>query len=61
MSNLMDSKGFDDSFGKLPTNITSDSLTFNAKDRVFTYSGKVQVTQGDMRLTSKTLEGTYRE
>ena len=61
MSNLMDSKGFDDSFGKLPTNITSDSLAFNAKDRVFAYSGNVQVTQGDMRLTSKTLEGTYSE
>jgi lipopolysaccharide export system protein LptA len=57
----MDSKGFDDSFGKLPTNITSDSLAFNAKDRVFAYSGNVQVTQGDMRLTSKTLEGTYSE
>lgn len=61
MSNLMDSKAFDDSFGKLPTNITSDSLSFNAKDRVFAYTGNVQVTQGDMRLTSKTLEGTYSE
>jgi lipopolysaccharide export system protein LptA len=60
-SNLMDGKAFDDSFGKLPTNITSDSLAFNAKDRVFAYSGNVQVTQGDMRLTSKTLEGTYSE
>jgi lipopolysaccharide export system protein LptA len=61
MSNLMDSKAFDDSFGKLPTNITSDSLSFNAKERVFAYTGNVQVTQGDMRLTSKTLEGTYSE
>lgn len=61
VSNLMDSKGFDDSFGKLPTNITSDSLAFNAKDRIFAYTGNVQVTQGDMRLTSKTLEGTYSE
>ena len=60
-SSLMDAKAFDDSFGKLPTNITSDSLAFNAKDRVFAYSGNVQVTQGDMRLTSKTLEGTYSE
>ena len=59
--NLMDSKAFDNSFGKLPTNITSDSLTFNAKNRVFAYQGNVQVTQGDMRLTSKTLEGTYSE
>ena len=61
MANMMDSKAFDDSFGKLPTNITSDSLTFNAKDRVFSYVGNVQVTQGDMRLTSKILEGTYSE
>ena len=61
VSNLMDSKAFDDSFGKLPTNITSDSLAFNAKDRIFAYTGNVQVTQGDMRLTSKTLEGTYSE
>jgi lipopolysaccharide export system protein LptA len=61
IANMMDSKAFDDSFGKLPTNITSDSLTFNAKDRVFSYVGNVQVTQGDMRLTSKTLEGTYSE
>jgi lipopolysaccharide export system protein LptA len=59
--NLLDPKAFDSSFGKLPTNITSDALTFNAKDRVFAYQGNVQVTQGDMRLTSKTLEGTYNE
>lgn len=60
-TNLMDPKAFDNSFGKLPTNITSDSLTFNAKNRVFAYQGNVQVTQGDMRLTSKTLEGSYSE
>ena len=60
-ANLMDSTSFDNSFGKLPTNITSDALTFNAKNRVFAYQGNVQVTQGDMRLTSKTLEGTYSE
>jgi lipopolysaccharide export system protein LptA len=60
-SNILDSKAFDSSFGKLPTYITSDSLTFNAKERIFAYQGNVQVTQGDMRLTSKTLEGTYSE
>lgn len=60
-SSILDPKAFDSSFGKLPTNITSDALTFNAKDRVFAYQGNVQVTQGDMRLTSKTLEGTYNE
>lgn len=58
---ILDPKAFDSSFGKLPTNITSDALTFNAKDRVFAYQGNVQVTQGDMRLTSKTLEGTYND
>jgi lipopolysaccharide export system protein LptA len=57
----MDDKTFDDSFGKLPTNVTADTLTFNAKSRIFTYQGNVQVTQGDMRLTAKTLEGTYSE
>lgn len=48
-------------FGKLPTNITSDSLTVNAKSRVFTYKGNVVVTQGDMRLTSKEIDGSYSE
>jgi lipopolysaccharide export system protein LptA len=48
-------------FGKLPTNITSDSLTVNSKTRVFTYKGHVVVTQGDLTLTSKTVDGTYSE
>jgi lipopolysaccharide export system protein LptA len=48
-------------FGKLPTNITSDSLTVNAKSRVFTYKGNVIVTQGDMKLTSKEIDGSYSE
>lgn len=58
---LLDKKAFDDGFGKLPTNITSDSLTFNAKSRIFAYKGNVIVTQGDMKLIAKTLEGTYSE
>lgn len=58
---LLDKKSFDDGFGKLPTNITSEALTFNAKNRIFEYKGNVIVTQGDMRLTAKTLEGTYSE
>jgi len=58
---LFDQRAFDDGFGKLPTNISSDSLTFNAKSRIFAYQGNVVVTQGDMRLTAKTLEGTYNE
>jgi lipopolysaccharide export system protein LptA len=48
-------------FGKLPTNITSDTLTLNAKTRIFTYKGNVTVTQGDMTLVSKVVEGSYSE
>jgi lipopolysaccharide export system protein LptA len=51
----------DEDFGKLPTNITSDTLTLNAKTRVFTYKGNVVVTQGDMTLTSKSVEGNYND
>jgi lipopolysaccharide export system protein LptA len=58
---LLDQKAFDDSFGKLPTNVTADSLSFNPKTRVFAYQGNVIVTQGDLKLTSKTLEGNYSE
>jgi lipopolysaccharide export system protein LptA len=58
---LLDGKAFDDSFGKLPTNVTADSLSFNSQKRVFAYQGNVIVTQGDMRLTSKLLEGAYNE
>jgi lipopolysaccharide export system protein LptA len=48
-------------FGKLPTNITSDTLTLLAKERIFVYKGNVVVTQGDMTLTSKEVEGNYTE
>jgi lipopolysaccharide export system protein LptA len=48
-------------FGKLPTNITSDTLTLNAKTRIFTYKGNVTVTQGDMTLVSKVVDGSYSE
>jgi lipopolysaccharide export system protein LptA len=60
-SGPLDQKAFDDSFGKLPTNVSADSLSFNPKNRVFAYQGNVIVTQGDMKLTSKTLEGNYSE
>lgn len=60
-SPLLDGKAFDDSFGKLPTNVTADSLSFNSQKRIFAYQGNVIVTQGDMRLTSKLLEGAYNE
>ena len=58
---LLDQKSFDNSFGKLPTNVIADTLSFNPKSRVFAYQGNVVVTQGDMKLTSKTLEGNYSE
>lgn len=60
-TSLLDEKAFDDSFSKLPTNISADSLTLNAKQRVFVYKGNVTVDQGDMKLTSRTLEGIYGE
>ena len=55
----LDQKAFDDSFTKLPTNITSDTLTLRQDDRLFIYEGNVKVVQGDMTITSNTLEGTY--
>lgn len=60
-SGSLNQKAFDDSFGKLPTNVSADSLSFNPRNRVFAYQGNVVVTQGDMKLTSKTLEGNYNE
>jgi lipopolysaccharide export system protein LptA len=60
-SSLFGNTAKDKDFGKLPTNITSDTLSLNAKDRVFVYKGNVVVTQGDMTLTSKVVEGNYNE
>lgn len=48
-------------FGKLPTFIKSDNLKLNNESRTFTYSGNVEVTQGDMVLTSQTMDGNYDE
>lgn len=44
-----------------PTFIQSKSLTIDSEKRVFTYSGDVEVKQGDLTLKSKTLEGTYNQ
>ena len=44
-----------------PTYIKSDTLTLRSGERVFVYSGNVEVKQGDMTLTSKELEGSYDE
>ena len=60
-TSMLDEAAFDSSFSKLPTNITSDTLTLNAKTRIFVYQGNVTVLQGDMKLTSKTLEGSYSD
>lgn len=60
-TSMLDEAAFDTSFSKLPTNITSDTLTLNNKTRIFVYRGNVTVLQGDMKLISKTLEGTYSD
>lgn len=61
-SNALLGDSFNDKdFGKLPTNITSDTLTLHAKNRIFVYKGNVVVTQGDMKLTSNEIEGNYNE
>jgi len=60
-SSLFGNTAKDKDFGQLPTNITSDTLSLNAKDRVFVYKGNVVVTQGDMTLTSKVVEGNYND
>jgi lipopolysaccharide export system protein LptA len=60
-SSLFGNTTQDKEFGKLPTNITSDTLSLNAKDRIFVYKGNVVVTQGNMTLTSKVVEGNYND
>lgn len=55
------SKLADGDFGKLPTYVKSDSLILKSAERTFVYSGNVEVRQGDMILTSTTLEGKYAE
>ncbi len=50
-----------ESFGKLPTFIKSDTLGLQSETRTFTYSGNVEVTQGDMVLTADKMEGHYDE
>ena len=42
-----------------PVHIGADSLIVNAKDRVFTYKGKVEAFQNDLLITGEILEGTY--
>jgi lipopolysaccharide transport protein LptA len=61
VSNPLAATTSSEEFGKLPTNITSDTLVLHSEDRVFIYKGNVVVSQGDMQLVSKVLEGTYNE
>jgi lipopolysaccharide export system protein LptA len=60
-SGPIDSNVFDADFSKEPTHISANTLTLKNKERVFVYSGNVSVKQGEMTLTSKTLEGYYSE
>ena len=52
---------FSGDFNKLPTYIKSKSLNLKTDERVFVYSGDVEVKQGDMTLTCESLQGTYNE
>lgn len=46
-------------FDNQPTYIKSNQLTLYSKERRFVYTGEVEMTQGEMVLTSKKLEGFY--
>lgn len=46
---------------KEPTYIEAESLTLNQKERKFVYYGGVKVTQGEMTITTDTLEGFYSD
>lgn len=58
---LANLSGFQQSAGKLPTFVKSDSLSLKSDTRTFTYSGNVEVTQGDMTLTAQAMDGNYDE
>ncbi|NDC36619.1 MAG: hypothetical protein EBZ48_01050 [Proteobacteria bacterium] len=53
--------GLDQNRKDLPTYIKAEQLTVNNKERIFSYSGGVEVTQGDLVLTAQTLDGSYDE
>ncbi len=46
-------------FDKLPTSVSSNALTLKAKEKIFEYTGNVEVIHGDLTLKADTLEGTY--
>ncbi len=56
-----DDELFNSDFSKEPTYIKSETLTVKQKEKIFLYSGQVEVRQGDMTLTSELLEGKYND
>lgn len=44
-----------------PMYIRSDSLFLDAKERIFTYKGNVELTRGEVKITSDALTGEYDE
>lgn len=44
-----------------PLYVKSDNLRLDAKKRIFTYEGNVEITRGDLRITCDTMIGTYDE
>ena len=48
-------------FSSAPTYIKSDSLALKSDERIFVYTGNVEVKQGDMILTADLLEGKYNK
>lgn len=44
-----------------PLYVKSDTLQLNAKKRVFTYEGNVEIVRGDLRITCDSMVGTYGE
>jgi lipopolysaccharide export system protein LptA len=60
LQQVMDFKG-SGSDSDQPLYIKSASLTLEAKQRVFIYKGNVEVTKGDLLITSDTMVGHYDE
>lgn len=46
-------------FNNAPTYIKAETLRLKSNERVFEYSGNVEVIHGDLTMTSNTLEGNY--
>lgn len=58
---LGDTASMQNNLGNLPTTITAESLTLKTKERKFIYQGNVHVSQGEMQLTCKEIEGMYSD